>query len=90
MQLSDWDSTKDQINAITDEDELDDLYSDELEYEERYNLPASCCPCCSLSKPTTGQVLEYLLYEKGITREDAEDEMRTRFADYSEMVEKIK
>jgi len=90
LRLAEWSGTKERIGEIEDEDELDDLYSDEIESEERYNVSASRCPCCSLTNPTTEQVLQYLLHEKGGTREDVEDEMRTRFADYDEMLEQIK
>ncbi len=90
LQLAEWESTRDEINEMEHEEQLDDLYSDELCSEERYNMPASRCPCCSLAKPTDSQVLEFLLFEKGTSREDIEDEMRTRFTDYEEMTQAIK
>jgi len=73
-----------------DEDEIDEYYSEEMEYDERYNVPAAACPCCSLTSPTDNQILEYMMWDKGCTKQDVLDEMRSRFTDYDEMSSEIK
>ena len=80
---------EDKIIEIEDEDELDEFYEENLEYEARYNIPSNTCPCCELISPTSDQVLKYMLFEKNKSREDVEDEMRTRFSNYDEMLKKI-
>lgn len=89
LEIVEYQSTKNIINGIDDEDELDDLYESDIESDVRYNLPASRCPCCSLVKITDKQLLGFLLYDKGVCREDVEDEIRTRFSDYEEMKKAI-
>ena len=83
----DW--NRDSVKEMEDEEDLD-LFYEENEYEERYNIPKDLCPCCSLTDLSDDQILEYLLFEKGVDRKDVEDEIRTKFVDYDEMKKVIK
>jgi hypothetical protein len=85
LEIVDYESIKNIINKIDDEDDLDDLYENDIEGDNRYNMPASQCPCCLLVNITDKQLLKFLLFDKGVCREDVEDEIRTRFSDYEEM-----
>lgn len=81
--------SKDKIKEIESEEELDNIYSDDVSNEERYYKPKSCCPCCQLKEPTTEQILEFLLAERKSTREDVIKQIQEQFNDYDEMSKKL-
>ena len=66
---------KAEATEIEDEDEDDD---------DRYEVPAEKCPCCSFKAVSTWDLVNFLLKEKGITREQAMEAMRNKFASYGE------
>lgn len=84
-----YDSTKEQINNAEHEGELDDLYSDEIEYDERHNTLAEDCPCCTLKSPTDFQVLEFLLSEVNASKEEVAERMRVKFGNYKKMCDEL-
>lgn len=86
---ADGESTKETIKNAEHEEELDDVYSDEIQCEERYDTPAENCPCCTLSKPTDLQVIEFLLSEVKSTREKVVEQMQKRFKNYAEMEKEL-
>ena len=71
-----------------DEDGLEDLYLTDIESESRYEMPSKSCPCCNLTIPTTKQLLDFMLYDKGTTIEEVESDLRSRFKDYEEFLSK--
>jgi hypothetical protein len=85
----DYESIKETIKEAEHESEIDDLYSDEIQYDERYNTPAESCPCCTLDKPTDAQVTQFLLSEAKTTREEVVKQIQERFTNYDEMCKKL-
>lgn len=88
LRLAECDCTVKKIEEA-DDDELETIYEEDLRYNERGNVPASSCPCCTLHQICDEQLIEFLLYERNQEREDVEDEMRTAFESYQDMLEKI-
>lgn len=86
---ADYESTKTNLKEAEDEDVIDDIYSDEIQYEERYHATAESCPCCTLDSPTDLQVTEFLLYEAKTTRDDVVKKIKERFKNYAEMCKKL-
>ncbi len=74
----------------TDEEGLNDFYLDNIEPEERYEIPSSGCPCCLLSELPDYDILEYLLFSNKCTREDVLNKIRDKYANYEEMLKDIK
>ena len=86
---TDYESTKKTIKEAEYENELDDLYSDEIQYEERYDTPSKNCPCCTLDRLCDSQVTEFLLSEVKLTREDVVKQIQGRFKNYAEMCKEL-
>ena len=82
-------ANKEQIQSAEYEQELDNIYSDELSEEDRYAKSKDCCPCCQLKRPSDDQVLEFLLADRKSTREDVVKQMQERFKDYDEMCKEL-
>jgi len=81
------------FESAEDEEDLeyiiDELFS-EIEDELRYDIPKSQCPCCNLTSPTNFDILRYLAYEAGKTKEEAIEEMRSKFGTLQKMDEVLK
>ncbi len=67
--------------------------NEEAEDEEDYDcyeVPAEKCPCCSFQAVSTWDMVNYLLKEKGMSREDVAKLLREKFASYEEFAAFIK
>lgn len=78
------------INEITDEDELQEYVEEEMDLEERYNLPAAACPICQLEESTSDDMVKYLLKELNKTKKDAQKDIKVKFDDYEAFQKHIK
>lgn len=85
-----YDYTKELIANAENEDELEDLYSGEIEDESRYNTPSEDCPCCTLDSPSDDQVLEFLFAEVKSNKEKVGQAMKERFGNYKKMCDELK
>ena len=72
-----------------DEDELYDIWDNDMRYEERYGgLDPKDCPCCNLSKPTSDQLLSYAIYKLGVKPDDLKAQFKNEFATWQEFKDK--
>lgn len=73
----------DTMDAEDREDMLQD-WMDDMRSEFRYGLNASVCPCCTFQSSTTGEMLQFLLKEYGLTAKSVQEAMRERFKSFQE------
>jgi hypothetical protein len=82
---------KDDLDKMNEEDPdaEDNLYDwfNDLESEVRYECSKSMCPCCNLTAPTDCDIVRYLAWDAGKTKDQAIKEMQEKFGTLEKMDE---
>ena len=62
----------------------------EDEDDDSYDVPANKCPCCTFQTVSNGDLISYLLKEKGTTREAVTKTLRETFPSYDTFTKYVK
>lgn len=61
-------------------DDIDEFLCEIWNGDERHNLPAACCPLCSLAVVSDSTLMRFLLHQQGTSRDDAVSAIQSRFS----------
>lgn len=63
---------------------IEQFNEDNYDFED--GIPSAFCPCCQLKSPTNNQIIEYVCKRDGLTKKQLEEELRTKYKNYDEML----
>jgi hypothetical protein len=73
-----------------DEDAVQEIAESNLEWGDRYSVPSSHCPICTMNNLSDSDALKYFLKVSRITKEQVLSGVRDRFGTYTEFKDFIR
>jgi len=79
--LKKYTSQLEEVKSMSDDDDFGEIVDN---FDYRYELPSKYCPICQMEHILDRDIVNYMLKANSKTKEEIENEMKSKFADLDE------